>query len=131
MLKSGTKRQATQLPTGGKVGPYSDVVAANGFYFLSGRIGLDDNTMKLIEGGISEQTSRCIDNIANVLKIINLDLDDVIKTTVFLTTMNDFDAMNVIYDERFSKPAPARSTVAVSELPLRALVEIEVIAVSR
>ena len=110
------------------IGPYSDAVKASNLAFLSGRIGLNYANMELVEGGIGEQTRQCLVNIAEVLEMAGSSLRNVIKSTVFLTDMADFAAMNAVYGEAFADRKPARSTVAVAGLPMGALVEIEVIA---
>lgn len=110
------------------IGPYSHGVWAGDLLYLSGQTPIDPATGKLIEGGIAEQTARVFDNLEAVLRDAGLSLDDVVKTSVFLTTMDDFPAMNAVYGERFAEPFPSRSTVAVAGLPLGALVEIELVA---
>lgn len=110
------------------IGPYSDVVRIGDLLFLSGRIGLDYTDMTLVEGGIGEQTRRCLANIGEVLALAGSSIDQIVKTTVFLTDMADFAAMNAVYAETFAQRKPARSTVAVVGLPMQALVEIEVVA---
>jgi len=89
---------------------------------------MDSSTKKLAEGGITEQTKQCFVNLANVLAAAGLTSDNVVKVTVFLTDMANFPSMNEVYKEQFTAPYPARSTVGVKELPLGALVEIEMIA---
>ena len=114
------------------IGPYSQAVRAGGMVFTSGQVALDPATGILIAGGIREQTARAIENVAAVLAEAELDLANVVKTTVFLKDMNDFAAMNEVY-ARYIAPEgvvpPARSTVEVARLPKDALVEIEAIAV--
>jgi 2-iminobutanoate/2-iminopropanoate deaminase len=111
------------------IGPYSQAVSAGLFTFCSGQVGLDPVTKKLAEGGVAEQTRQAMANLAAVLAAAGLTFADVIKTTIFLTDMNDFGAVNTIYGESFEGgPAPARSTVAVAALPAGANVEIEAIA---
>lgn len=113
------------------IGPYSQAVEAGGFLFTAGQIGLDPATTKLVEGGIGPQTERVLDNLEAVLGEAGLSLADVVKTTVFLTTMGNFQPMNAAYAARFGDHRPARSTVAVAELPAGALVEIDVVARAR
>lgn len=110
------------------VGPYTHAVWAGDILFLSGQIPIDPATSKLVDGDIIPQTQKSIDNVEAILKTAGLSLDDVVKTTVFLTSMKNFHAMNAVYQTRFNAPCPARSAVAVLELPLGSLVEIEVIA---
>jgi 2-iminobutanoate/2-iminopropanoate deaminase len=97
--------------------------------FCSGQIAIDHTTGKLIQGDVGAQTRRALLNLAAVLSAGGASLHDVVKTTVFLTDMNDFAAMNEVYAEVFSDSPPARSTVAVAALPAGARVEIEAIAI--
>jgi 2-iminobutanoate/2-iminopropanoate deaminase len=114
------------------IGPYSQgkaVTLAEGRLLVTaGQVGLDPGSGQLVEGGIAEQTARALDNLAAVLAGAGLGLGDVIKTTVFLVDMGDFQAMNEIYARRFPGAPPARTTVAVAGLPRGARVEIEAIA---
>lgn len=110
------------------VGPYSHAVEAGGFVYLSGQTPMDSNTGKLVDGDISAQTRQSFANLFSVLEAAGLTGDDVVKVNVFLTDMGNFMAMNEIYATRFSAPYPARSTIGVKELPLGALIEIEMIA---
>ncbi len=109
------------------VGPYSQAIKVWNFVFCSWQIALDPKTMTLVNWWIEEQTHQICKNIANVLKTVNLSLENVVKTTVFLTNIQNFSVFNDIYGEYFSHK-PSRSTVEVSKLPLDAMVEIEVIA---
>ena len=111
------------------IGPYSHAVKAGNFYFCSGQTPLDPATMKLVGNDISQQTQRVLENIKIVLHGLGLTLNNVVKTTVFLKTMEDFAGMNAVYAEAFGNHKPARSTIAVKQNPLDALVEIECIAV--
>jgi len=108
--------------------PFSDVVEANGFLFLSGQIGMDHNTRTLVEGGIEAETQKVITNIKEVLTHHNSSLDKVVKCTVVLKNIEDFSTFNSIYVKHF-KNKPARTTFAASGLARNALIEIEVIAV--
>lgn len=110
------------------VGPYSQAVLDGGFLFSSGQIPLDPATGALVPGGIENAVERVFDNIEAILKASGLTLDDVVKTSVYLLRMTDFAAMNGVYARRFGNHRPARSTVAVAELPKDASVEIDVIA---
>ncbi|MEJ0000399.1 MAG: RidA family protein [Verrucomicrobiota bacterium] len=110
------------------IGPYSQAIKAGGFLFLSGQIPLVGTSGKIVQGMIKEQTEQVITNIRQVLAAEKLDLGDVVKTTVFLASMNEFSAMNEIYSRHFAGAPPARSTVEVSRLPRDVRVEIEVIA---
>lgn len=114
------------------VGPYSQAIVAGDFVFCAGQIALDPQSGQLVGGeDIRAQTRRVIDNLAAVLVASGSSLDRVVKTTVFLTDLADFAAMNEIYGERFGSHRPARSTVPVNALPRGAKVEIECIAVRR
>lgn len=113
------------------IGPYSQAVRVGDMVYASGQVALDPATGQLVTGGVAEQTVRALENIRAVLAEAGLDLADVVKTTVFLKSMNDFAAMNEIYARYLATEGavpPARSTVAVAALPKDALVEIEVIA---
>ena len=110
------------------VGPYSQAVAFGDLLFCAGQIPLDPETGEITGADATAQTERVIENIKAVLNVNAMTLDDVVKTTVFLTTMEDFAAMNAVYARHFSEPFPARSTVAVVALPRGAKVEIEVTA---
>ncbi len=110
-------------------GPYSPWVRAGGFIFVSGQIPLDVSSGEVFTGGIQQQTAMVLDNLALVLEDAGAAMGDVVKTTVFLTDMGDFEQMNEIYAERFSSVRPARSTVQAARLPLGISVEIEAVAV--
>lgn len=110
------------------IGPYSQAVWTGNLLYCSGQTPIDPATGKLVAGGISEQTSQAFNNLEAVLTEAGLTMDNVIKVNVYLTSMTNFAGMNQVYQERFSMPYPARTTVAVAELPLNALVEIEFVA---
>jgi 2-iminobutanoate/2-iminopropanoate deaminase len=111
------------------IGPYSQAVIAGGFLFASGQIPLDPATMKVVEGDIKAQTERVMQNMAAVLEAGGTSFRRVVKTTVFLASMDDFAGMNEVYAQAFGDHRPARSTVAVRTLPKSVLVEIDVVAV--
>ena len=111
------------------IGPYSQAICANGMIFCSGQIALDPVTNQLIEGDIAAQTERVLNNLSAVLREAGSNLEQVVKTTVFLKSMYDFAAMNEVYGKFFSQQPPARSTVEAARLPKDVLVEIDVIAV--
>ena len=111
------------------VGPYSQAIEANGFIFASGQLPIDPSTNAFAEGGVKEQTRQSLTNARNVLAAAGVDLSHVVKTTVFLSDMDNFAAMNEEYAEFFKEPYPARSAIAVKALPKGALVEVECIAV--
>jgi 2-iminobutanoate/2-iminopropanoate deaminase len=121
-------RNAITSPNASSVGPYSHAIDAGGMVFLSGQTPLDSRTGKLIEGSIADRTQKCFDNLMDVLAAGGLTADSVVKVNVFLTNMADFAEMNEVYKRQFSEPYPARSTVAVAELPLGADIEIELVA---
>ena len=110
------------------LGPYSQAIVAGGLVFASGQVPIDPATGNFVEGGIKEQTKQSLTNVSNVLAEAGIDLSHVVKTTVFLSDMDNFAAINEVYATFFSEPYPARSAVAVKTLPKGALVEIEVIA---
>lgn len=110
------------------VGPYSQAVRAGDFLFSAGQIPLDPVTGNLVAGGIQEQTERVLENIKAVITSQGIGLAQVVKTTVFMTNLADFTAMNEVYAKFFPVDPPARSTVQVAALPKGAQVEIEVIA---
>jgi 2-iminobutanoate/2-iminopropanoate deaminase len=112
------------------IGPYSQAISTGDLIFCAGQTPIDPATGKLVAGGIQEQTRRALHNIAAVLEASGSSLARVVKTTVFLADLNDFQAMNAVYAEFFPPPVPppARSTVQVARLPLDARVEIEAIA---
>ncbi|MGZ3582359.1 MAG: RidA family protein [Ktedonobacterales bacterium] len=111
------------------IGPYSQAIITGNLVFASGQIALDPASGQLVEGDVRAQTRRAMENVAAVLQSAGSSLAQVVKTTVFLTTMDNFAAMNEVYAEFFSGEPPARSTVAVAQLPRGAAVEVEVIAV--
>ncbi len=111
------------------IGPYSQAVAAGPYLFCSGQIPLDPATGRLVPGGIEGQTRQVLDNLSAVLAAGGSCLEDVVKTTVFLSDLSDFAAMNGVYAAYFPAAPPARSTVQVAALPKGAAVEIEAIAV--
>jgi reactive intermediate/imine deaminase len=110
------------------VGPYSQAVVQGGLVFLSGQIPLDPASGTLVQGDISAQTRRVLDNLVAVLQAAGSDLSQVCKVTIFVTDLGDFAAINKVYASYFAADPPARSTVQVAALPLGASVEIEAIA---
>jgi 2-iminobutanoate/2-iminopropanoate deaminase len=124
-------RQVISTTDGPKaIGPYSQAVKANGLVFLSGQISLDPATQQLVTGDVAAQTERVLQNITAILRAAGTSLTQVVKTTVFLKSMNDFAAMNEVYGRHFTVEPPARSTVEVARLPKDVLVEIDVIALA-
>ena len=110
------------------VGPYSQAVRAGAMVFCAGQIPLDPKTGQIVTGDIGAQTRRVMNNITAVLKASDLNFNHIVKTTIFLTDLGDFQTVNEIYGSYFKQEPPARSTVQVSALPKGAHVEIEVIA---
>lgn len=122
-------KNALPTPSAAKaLGPYSHVVESGGWLYLSGQIPLDPATGELVEGGIKEQATRVMDTIEALLSDIGLSTDNIVKTTIYLTDLDDFETVNEIYGSRFRAPFPARVTIAVSGLPKGARIEIEAIA---
>ena len=111
------------------IGPYSQAIIAGDLVFASGQIALDPATGQLVEGDVRAQARRALQNLGEVLRAAGSDLALVVKTTVFLTKIADYAAVNEVYGEFFSGEPPARSAVAVAELPRNALVEVEAIAI--
>ena len=112
------------------IGPYSQAIRANGFIFTSGQIPINPATQQIVAGGVAEQTRQVIANLEAILKAAGSGLNLVVRTSVYLKDMNDFAAMNAVYQELFPQPAPARSTVEVARLPKDVRVEIDVIALA-
>ena len=110
------------------IGPYSQAIEANGLIITSGQLPIDPATGEFAPGGIKEQTRQSLTNAKAILEEAGIGLGNVMKTTVFLSDMHDFAAMNEVYAEFFSEPFPARSAIAVKTLPKNALVEVECIA---
>lgn len=112
------------------IGPYSQAIRAGDFIFCAGQTGLDPSTMELVAGGVEAQARQVLINLKYVLEAAGSGFDRVVKTTVFLTDMANFAAMNAVYMEFFPENPPARSTIAVAGLPKGGLVEIEAIALT-
>ena len=112
------------------IGPYSQAVRSGRFLFCSGQIPLDPKSGQIVTGDIATQTRRVLDNIASILTAEGMTFDSIVKTTIFLTNLDDFQTLNETYGSYFKQDPPARSTVQVSALPRGANVEIEVIAAS-
>jgi 2-iminobutanoate/2-iminopropanoate deaminase len=111
------------------IGPYSQAIKLGNLVFTSGQIPLDPATMEIIEGDVATQTDRVLKNLSAVLEAAGASLATVVKTTVFLKDMNEFQAMNAVYGTFFAENPPARSTVEVARLPKDVRVEIECVAV--
>lgn len=127
-----SKKKAIETADAPKaIGPYSQAIVANGFVFTAGQIGSDPKTGTLVEGGIEAETEQALKNLEAVLKASNSDFDNVIKTTIFLSDINDFAKVNEIYARVLKSPFPARSTVQAARLPRNAKIEIEMTALVR
>ena len=111
------------------VGPYSQAAEVNGTLYVAGQVPLDPQALKVVEGGIKEQTQQVLKNIGAIVEAAGYSFSDVVKTTCLLADMNDFKEMNEVYASFFSVDPPARAAFAVKELPLGVLIEIEAVAV--
>ncbi len=111
------------------IGPYSQAVEINGTLYISGQVPLDPETMKVVYGGIKEQTVQVMKNIGAILEAAGYTFRDVVKSTCLLSDMNDFQDMNEIYGQFYTENQPARAAFAVKDLPLGVLIEIETVAV--
>jgi 2-iminobutanoate/2-iminopropanoate deaminase len=118
--------QTNQAPKA--IGPYEQAIKANGFIYTAGQIPIDPRTGSFVEGGVTDQTRQVLENLKAILEAGGSALERAIKATVFLKNMADFAAMNQVYEQYLGAAKPARSTVAVSELPRGALVEIDLVA---
>ncbi len=123
MIKTITTEKAPKA-----VGPYSQAIVANGFAFLSGQIAIDPQSNQFVGGSIEEQARLVLSNSSAVLQSMGSGLNKVVKTTVFLKDISDWESMNKIYAEFFADHKPARSTIQVAKLPKDAAIEIEMIA---
>ena len=112
------------------IGPYSQAIRTNGLIFLSGQIPVQPETGLVVDGGIEAQTHQVMKNLSAILHAAGSGLDKVVKTTVFLSNLDDFSGFNRIYEEYFGEARPARATVQVSRLPKEVLLEIEAIAIA-
>ena len=110
------------------IGPYSQAIVANGFVFTAGQIPLDPETMQLVDSDISVQTERVMENLSAVLAAAGSSFDRVVKTTCFLSDLDNFAAFNAVYGRYFGQNPAPRSTVQVAKLPLGSLVEVECVA---
>ncbi len=110
------------------IGPYSQAVKVDSLVFVSGQIPIDPSSGNLVDGDIKVQTKQVLDNLNNILVTAGSSLEKVIKTTVYMTDLDDYSAMNEVYGTYFNKEFPARAAVVVSELPKKARIEIDAIA---
>jgi 2-iminobutanoate/2-iminopropanoate deaminase len=109
------------------VGPFSQALKVDGFLYLSGQVGQDPTTGKLVTGGISAETERVFKNLSAVLKAAGKGFDDVVRAGAYLTNISDYATLNSIYAKHFSQPFPARTVIGVAALPLGACVEIDLV----
>jgi 2-iminobutanoate/2-iminopropanoate deaminase len=128
MEKTAVRTESAPAPFQGA--PYSQAIKANGFVFVSGQLGLAPGHSEMVGDTIEEQTRQVFDNLEAILTEVGSGLDRIVKTTVFLAALDDFEGMNSVYAERVGDTPPARSTVEVAALPSGALVEIEAIALA-
>jgi 2-iminobutanoate/2-iminopropanoate deaminase len=126
----GMKKIISTSEAPAAIGAYSQAVRSGRFLFCSGQIPLDPRSGQIVSGDIATQTRRVLDNIAAILRAEGLTFDHIVKTTIFLTDLGDFQTVNEIYGSYFTQQKPARSTVQVSALPKGANLEIEVLAVA-
>ena len=126
MSKSSVRTEEAPAPFQGA--PYSQAIVANGFVFVAGQLGLEPGASEVVTGGIGPQTERVFTNLSAILEAAGSSLEQVVKTTVFLSNLDDFAGMNEVYAKRIGGRPPARSTVEIGRLPAGALVEIEAIA---
>ena len=122
--RKAVRTEGAPLP----IGPYEQAVIAGPFVFLSGQVGIDPSAGKMAAGGVSEQTTRALENIKAVLEAAGSSLSRVVRAGVYLADMSDFSAMNEVYAKYFGDAKPARTTIAVKGLPAGALVEIDAVA---
>ena len=126
MTKTAVRTEAAPAPFQGA--PYSQAIKAGGFVFVSGQLGLKPGSPDMVGSGVEEQTDQIFDNLAAILTEAGTSLERIVKTTVFLVSLDDFQGMNSVYAKRVGDTPPARSTVEIAALPSGALVEIEAIA---
>jgi 2-iminobutanoate/2-iminopropanoate deaminase len=113
------------------IGPYAQAISDGEWLFCSGQLGIDSATGRMVDGGAGAETRRAMENLREVLRAAGLSFDDIVKTTIYVADLKDFDTINRIYGEHLSSPYPARSTVQVAALPRGARIEIEAIARQR
>ncbi len=110
------------------IGPYSQAVKCENLLFISGQIPIDPETQEMVKGGIEEQTKQVMENIKAIIEEAGINMEHIVKTTIFLKNLNDFQTVNEIYGSYFKEHKPARATIEVSNLPKGALIEIEAVA---
>ena len=112
------------------IGPYEQAIKANGFVYTAGQIALEPESGELVSGGVEQQARRVLDNVTAVLEAAGSSWDQAVKTTIYLTDMDHFGAVNAVYETYLGSTRPARTTVAVAGLPKGALVEVDVVALA-
>lgn len=122
------KKQIKTSSAPAAIGPYSQAILVENFIFTSGQLPIDPKTGEMVEDDIEKQTLQSLENIKNILNSNDLNMNNIIKTTIFLSDLNNFDKVNSIYKNYFDNFPPARSCIEVSRLPKNSLIEIEVIA---
>ena len=125
------KNQISTSAAPSAIGPYSQAIADGEWVFCSGQIGIDSASGRLVEGGIEHETRRVMENLREVLGAADLGFEDLVKTTIYVVDLGEFDIINRIYGEHLNSPYPARATVQVAALPRGAQIEIEAIARKR
>jgi 2-iminobutanoate/2-iminopropanoate deaminase len=128
---TGMKRIISTTSAPAAIGPYSQAVEVNGTLYISGQVPIDPATGKIVDGGITEQTTQALKNIKAILIAAGYSLSDVVKSTCLLSDISDFKAMNEVYAQFYTSDQPARAAFAVKSLPLGALIEIETVAVKQ
>jgi 2-iminobutanoate/2-iminopropanoate deaminase len=122
-----SKTAITSPELAAPVGPFSQAIEVGGFIYFSGQVGQDPTTGKLVAGGMVAETERVFRNLSAVIKAAGKSFNDVVRAAVYLTSMNDYVALNGIYTKHFSEPFPARTVIAVAALPLGACVEVDLV----
>ena len=122
------KNQISTSAAPSAIGPYSQAIADGEWVFCSGQIGIDSASGRLVEGGIEHETRRVMENLREVLGAADLGFEDIVKTTIYVVDLGEFDIINRIYGEHLNSPYPARATVQVAALPRGARIEIDAIA---
>ena len=122
------KEKIESMKAPAAIGPYSQAVNNGGLVFVSGQLPIDRETGEFVSDDVSEQTRQSLENIKSILAEVGYDMDRILKTTVYLQDMNDFSAMNQVYETYFTAPYPARAAFQVAKLPKGAKVEIEAVA---
>lgn len=122
------KEKIESMKAPAAIGPYSQAVNNGGLVFVSGQLPIDRETGEFVSDDVSDQTRQSLENIKSILAEVGYDMDRILKTTVYLQDMNDFSAMNQVYETYFTAPYPARAAFQVSKLPKGAKVEIEAVA---